>query len=159
MAPQSPATGGELVEVKMMGLEDEPEATRVAPYDEGLDTFPITPNTAIIVGSHGHQYDDLALEAAARTSASYVGLLGSKRKAIMIYESLLKRGTPIERLREIRSPVGLDLGGRTPEEIAVSIMAEVVAFRYGHAGGSMKLEEAQLQRIVAKVGKQASPAR
>ncbi len=161
----------EMLGFRVMVTDDRPEfasrerfpmaeATKVAPYDKGLDTFPITPNTAIIVGSRGHQYDDLALEAAARTSASYVGLLGSKRKAIMIYESLLKRGTPIERLREIRSPVGLDLGGRTPEEIAVSIMAEVVAFRYGHAGGSMKLEEAQLQRIVAKVGKQASsPAR
>jgi xanthine dehydrogenase accessory factor len=123
----------------------------VAPYDRGLSSFDITPNDAIVVGSRGHHFDDLALEAAVRTNASYVGLLGSKRKTIMIYEALLRRGVMPERLKAIRSPVGLDLGGRSPEEIAVSIMAEIVAFRNGKDGGPMKLEDAQIDRITAKV--------
>ena len=56
-------------------------------------------------------------------------MLGSKRKAILIYESLLKKGITEERLREIRSPAGLDIGARTPNEIAVSIVAEMISFR------------------------------
>ena len=131
--------------------------TSVAPYDKGLDAFHITRNTAIVVGSRGHHFDDLALEAAVETPASYVGLLGSKRKAIMIYEALMKRGVPIERIKQVYSPVGLDLGGRSPEEIAVSIMAEIIAFRHGHRGGTMKLDNAQIDKIAAKVAK-ASPA-
>lgn len=127
------------------------EETSVAPYDKGLNAFHITKNTAIVIGSRGHHYDDLATELAARTPASYVGLLGSKRKTVMIYEALLKRGISPERLKQVHSPVGLDLGGRTPEEIAVSIMAEIIAFRHDRPGGSMKIEESQIDRLVAKI--------
>ena len=129
------------------------EQTNVAPYDKGLDAFHITKNTAIVIGSRGHHFDDLATEAAVRTSATYVGLLGSKRKTVMIYEALLKRGITPERLKQVHSPVGLDLGGRNPEEIAVSIMAEIIAFRHDRPGGAMKIEEAQIDRIVAKIAK------
>ena len=152
----------EMVGFRVMVTDDRPEfaakerfpmaeALNVAPYENCLNAFNITPNTAIVVGSRGHHYDDLALEAAVRTSASYVGLLGSKRKAIMIYEALLKRGVPIERIKQVRSPVGLDLGGRSPEEIALSIMSEIVAFWHDHDGGTMKLDDAQIDRIAAKV--------
>ena len=129
------------------------EQTNVAPYDKGLDAFHITKNTAIVIGSRGHHFDDLATEAAVRTSATYVGLLGSKRKTVMIYEALLKRGITPERLKQVHSPVGLDLGGRNPEEIAVSIMAEIIAFRHDRPGGAMKIEEAQIDRIVTKLAK------
>jgi len=131
------------------------EQTNVAPYNKGLDAFHITRNTAIIVGSRGHHYDDLATEAAVRTPATYVGLLGSKRKTLLIYEALLKRGISPERLKQVHAPVGLDIGGRTPEEIAVSIMSEIVAFRHGRPGGSMKIEESQIDRIAAKLAKGA----
>ena len=137
------------------------EETSVAPYDQGLDAFHITKNTSIVIGSRGHHFDDLATEAAVKTDASYVGLLGSTRKTIMIYEALLKRGISPERLKQVHAPVGLDLGGRSPEEIAVSIMAEIVAFRHGHDGGTLKIDEKQVDRIVAKAngkGKSASKA-
>ena len=129
------------------------QQTNVAPYDKGLDAFHITKNTAIVIGSRGHHFDDLATEAAVRTPATYVGLLGSKRKTVMIYEALLKRGISPERLKEVHSPIGLDLGGRSPEEIAVSVMAEIVAFRHDRPGGAMKVDEAQIDRIVAKLAK------
>jgi len=129
------------------------EDTNVAPYDKGLDAFHITKNTAIVIGSRGHHFDDLATELAVRTPATYVGLLGSKRKTVMIYEALLKRGISPERLKQVHSPIGLDLGGRTPEEIAVSIMAEIIAFRHNRPGGSMKIEEAQVNRLLTKLGK------
>lgn len=129
------------------------EETNVAPYNKGLDAFHITKNTAIVIGSRGHHFDDLATELAVRTPATYVGLLGSKRKTIMIYEALLKRGITPERLKQVHSPVGLDLGGRSPEEIAVSVMAEIIAFRHNRPGGSLKIEEAQIDRLTTKLAK------
>ena len=102
--------------------------------ETALPQLPINANTFIIIATRGHRYDNVALEAAAMTPAKYVGLLGSKRKTILIYEDLIRSGLAIERIREIRSPVGLDVRGRTPEEIAVSIMAEVLMFRLGGTG-------------------------
>ena len=127
------------------------ESVSVAPYSEGVRAFPVTPNAAIVIGTRGHHYDDDATEAAARTDAGYVGLLGSKRKTIMIYESLLRKGIPEARLREIHAPIGLDVGGRSPEEIALSIVAEVVAWRNDRRGGPMTMESAHIDRIVGKL--------
>ena len=119
--------------------------------ETALPQLPVNPNTFIIIATRGHRYDNVALEAAALTPAKYVGLLGSKRKTILIYEDLIRSGLPIERIREIRSPVGLDVRGRTPEEIAVSIMAEVLMFRLGGTGQPMKIEDWRIDRIREKV--------
>ena len=77
--------------------------------------------------------------------------MGSRRKTILIYEDLLRSGVPVERVKEIRSPVGLDIHARTPEEIAVSIMSEVLMFRLGGTGLPMKLDEHRIDRIVNKL--------
>ena len=119
--------------------------------ETALPQLPINANTFIIIATRGHRYDNVALEEAALTPAKYVGLLGSKRKTILIYEDLIRSGLPIERIREIRSPVGLDVRGRTPEEIAVSIMAEVLMFRLGGTGQPMKIEDWRIDRIREKV--------
>ncbi len=131
-----------------------PEADRVVALnpEEALQQLPINANTFIIIATRGHRYDNVALNAAARTPAKYVGLLGSKRKAILIYEDLVRGGLPLERIREIRSPVGLDIHARTPDEIAVSIMSEMLVFRLGGTGLPMKLDDGQIERIRAKVG-------
>ena len=130
-----------------------PEADMVVAKkpEEALAELPINANTFIVVVTRGHRYDNVALEAAAATPASYVGLMGSKRKTILIYEDLIRAGMSLDRIREIRSPIGLDIHARTPEEIAVSIMAEILMFRLGGTGVPMKLEEHRLQRIVDKV--------
>ena len=120
--------------------------------ENAIPKLPVNPNTFIIIATRGHRYDNVALEAAARTTAKYVGLLGSKRKAILIYEDLIRACVPIDRIREIRSPVGLDIHGRTPEEIAVSIIAEILMFRLGGTGQPMKIEEWRIDRIREKVG-------
>ena len=114
--------------------------------EEALLQLPINPNTFIIIATRGHRFDNVALEAAARTPAKYVGLLGSRRKTILIYEDLFRAGVPAERVREIRSPIGLDIRARTPEEIAVSIIAEVLMFRLGGTGLPMKLEDRLLEK-------------
>jgi xanthine dehydrogenase accessory factor len=119
--------------------------------EEALAELPINPNTFIIVATRGHRFDNVALAAAAATPARYVGLMGSRRKTILIYEDLVRMGVPVDRIREIRSPIGLDISARTPEEIAVSIMAEVLMFRLGGTGNPMKLDQGQIDRIVRKV--------
>jgi xanthine dehydrogenase accessory factor len=131
-----------------------PEAERVLveEFTKGLRTLPINENTFIVIATRGHRYDDVALEAAAKTNARYVALLGSKRKIILIAQALLERGMSVDRLHQIRAPAGLDIGGRTPEEIAISIMAEILMFRFGGTGGEMKLEQHQIDRIVDKIG-------
>ena len=130
-----------------------PEADMVVAKkpEEALTELPITPNTFIIVATRGHRFDNVALAAAANTPARYVGLMGSRRKTILIYEDLVRMGIPIDRINEIRSPIGLDIHARTPEEIAVSIMAEVLMFRLGGTGHPMKLDQRQIDRIVQKV--------
>jgi xanthine dehydrogenase accessory factor len=92
----------------------------------------------VIIVTRGHKYDYQALAAAARSNAGYIGLMGSRRKVTLIYRQLIADGVPAERLRDIHAPIGLDIGAVSPEEIAVSIMAEVTMHRLGGSGGSMR---------------------
>ena len=130
----------------------EAEDTIVVPdYTSGLDQIPINANTFIVVATRGHWFDDLALEAAVRTPARYVGLLGSRRKTILIYQRLVELGMSPERLKEVHAPVGLDIGALTPEELAVSIMSEIVMYRHRGSGGPMRMDERYFDRAVNKV--------
>jgi xanthine dehydrogenase accessory factor len=88
----------------------------------------------IVVATRGHKLDAECVLAAARTKARYIGLLGSRRKTILIAEMLKEHGVSDERIGAIRSPVGLDLGGRTPAEIALSVMAEITKERFSGTG-------------------------
>jgi xanthine dehydrogenase accessory factor len=126
------------------------EDTVVAPYDQGLDMVPVNANTFIVIATRGHKYDDLATEAAARSAASYIGLIGSKRKSLLIFEELFRKGITEERIRGIRAPVGLDIGGRTPEEIALSIMAEIQMYRLGGAGKPMRMDDRLFKKAMEK---------
>ena len=129
----------------------EAEETIVVPdYTKGLDQIPINANTFIVIATRGHWFDDLALEAAVRTPAKYVGLLGSRRKTILIYQRLVQLGISPERLKEVHAPVGLDIGGLTPDELAVSIMSEIIMFRHGGSGGPMRMDEKYFERAVNK---------
>ena len=127
------------------------EGTIVVPdYTQGLDQIPINANTFIVVATRGHWFDDLALEAAVRTPAKYVGLLGSRRKTILIYQRLVQLAVPPERLKAVHAPVGLDIGALTPEELAVSIMSEIIMFRHRASGGPMTMDEKYFDRAVSK---------
>ena len=135
-----------------------PEADNVAvgDYRDGYEALPINANSFIVIATRGHQFDDAALTGALRTPASYVGLLGSKRKTILIFEELLASGFSADELRRVNAPIGLDLGGRTPEEIALSVVSEVVAFRLGGNGGSLKLSESLLDKAIRRAERSTS---
>jgi xanthine dehydrogenase accessory factor len=139
------------------GRFPEAEIVQVGDYETGLQQLPINANSFIVIATRGHRYDDSALASALRTPASYVGLLGSKRKTILIYEALLKRGFSLDDIRRTRSPIGLDIGARTPEEIALSIMSEILMFRLGGNGGVLKLEERLIQAAARRAAKDKEP--
>ncbi len=91
-------------------------------------------NTFIVVATRGHKLDADCVLAAVKTPARYIGLLGSRRKTVLIAEMLREQGVPEERIQAVRSPVGLDLGGRTPAEIALAVLAEITQERYRATG-------------------------
>jgi len=87
----------------------------------------ITARTAVAVLTHDPKLDDPAVIAALQSPAFYVGALGSRRTNARRLERLRRKGVPEEALARLHAPIGLDIGARTPEEIALSIMAEIVA--------------------------------
>jgi xanthine dehydrogenase accessory factor len=90
------------------------------------------PDDAVVVASMGH-YDEEALAAALRTRAGYVGMVGSRRRAAAVFGALRGQGVAAADLDRVHSPAGLDLGPSTQEEIALAILAEVVAERHARA--------------------------
>jgi len=114
-----------------------------------VDDFPgaatrmtLGPNTYAVVVTRGHQGDAVALEAVLQHDLRFVGLLGSRTKIVHIFAALAERGVSAERLATVHAPLGLKIGSQTPEEIAVSILAEMIAVRRGvdpSQSGSMKM--------------------
>ena len=105
------------------------------------------PHTYVVIVTRGHRHDAAALAAIVGSSARYIGLIGSRRKAITILESLRAEGVPAEQLARVHTPIGLRIGAVTPGEIAVSIAAEIVAVRRDAElvrGHSMRLSEPHL---------------
>lgn len=108
-----------------------PQAKRliVGEIDAALSGLDIDHNTYCLIVTRGHQHDEEALYHLAETPARYVGLIGSQRKIKMIFEDLLRDGISREALSRVYAPLGLDIGSQTVPEIAVSIVAELIAHR------------------------------
>jgi xanthine dehydrogenase accessory factor len=115
-----------------------PEADRVVASwpDEALGAIGLNPGTAVAVLTHDPKLDDPALRAALPSPAFYVGALGSKTTQEKRRRRLLEAGLTESQIARLHAPIGLDLGGRSPEEIALSVMAEIVAVRNGGRGRS-----------------------
>lgn len=103
---------------------------RHGPPGEVANDVPL--KAPVVVATHSHELDEAALVWAVDRGHAYIGGVGSRRKAAKLRKTLQERGVPEERVRQVRMPVGLQLGGRTPEEIALSIAAELVAWRAGN---------------------------
>jgi xanthine dehydrogenase accessory factor len=103
--------------------------------------------TFIAVLTHDPKLDDAALELAVRSDAAYVGAMGSRRAQEKRRERLLERGLSEDELARIAAPIGLDLGGLTAEETALSIMAEVVAVRNGRSGGRLSQASGRIHEV------------
>ena len=103
--------------------------TLVGDVDVALARYPLTAADAVVIATRGHRNDAVILERVATSPAGYVGLLGSKRKKIVVTKGLTAAGVPAKSLERVRVPVGLAIGAVTPEEIAVSVVAELIAWR------------------------------
>lgn len=118
-----------------------PEADQVlaAPYGQQFQSLSITPNTFIVIVTRAHTGDEICLRHALKSPASYIGLLGSRTKFAMLKKRLIDSGVSRTQLKRIHCPIGLDIGAVTPEEIAVSIAAELIQHRVAiHASPSQK---------------------
>ena len=104
-------------------------------FRECLDGVSVTGNSCIVVVTRGHQHDELALSQAIETCAGYIGLIGSRGKIGAILKNLRESGVSPADLDKIRAPVGIPIGSRTPEEIAISIAAELIALHRGEVDG------------------------
>jgi xanthine dehydrogenase accessory factor len=108
-----------------------PEARQVITEDFDQALAGLAPNESsyIVIVTRGHRDDMRVLRWAVQTQARYIGMVGSKRKAITIFRELTREGLKPELFDRVHSPVGLDIGAITPEEIAVAIVAEIIAIR------------------------------
>ncbi len=106
----------------------ECETCLIQDFGQALSCVEVRPETLIVIATRSHETDFLALCTALNTKAGYIGLLGSKRKKKAFFERLVLQGHSDKDLSRIYVPVGLSIGAETPEEIAVSIVAQLIRF-------------------------------
>jgi xanthine dehydrogenase accessory factor len=114
-------------------------------YGEALADLQFTPRTFIVIVTHGHAHDEEILQFCVQKPFAYVGMIGSKRKTRTILDHLTQKGISSQQLQRVHSPIGLRIGAETPLEIAISILAEIIAVRNGAdiESVSMKLTESK----------------
>jgi xanthine dehydrogenase accessory factor len=117
-----------------------------------IDRANLPPHAYAVIVTRGHTNDLDALRALAPRELRYLGLIGSRAKVARIYEALAAEHMPVEMLQRVHAPIGLDIGAVTPQEIAVSILAELIAVKHGktHAA-QMKWTPPQLSSLKSQV--------
>lgn len=108
-----------------------PEADEVivSEFERCFDKLDIDQSSYIVIVTRGHLYDGFVLEQAIKTDARYIGMIGSKNKIRILFKNLIEKGISKEVLDRVHAPIGLDINSETPEEIAVSIVAELIKVR------------------------------
>jgi xanthine dehydrogenase accessory factor len=110
-------------------------------FDEAFAKLQPAASHYLVIVTRGHRDDLRVLEWAVGTQARYIGMIGSKRKVHSVYQALERQGVAPEALDRVHAPVGLEIGALTPEEIAISIAAELIAVRRGATGLAHKTTE------------------
>lgn len=136
---------------KFANAERFPHAAEVVvdAIPEWLERADLPAHAYAVILTRGHRHDLDALRALAPKPIRYLGLIGSRAKVARLTKVLEEEGLPAERLRRVHSPVGLDLGAVTPQEIAVSIVAELIGVKYGRidpAAGQAAVRDAKSMR-------------
>lgn len=117
--------------------ESFPDVDRVVSRDFNLTETPIGPTTFVVIATL-HKNDHLWLQKALQSDAAYIALIASAHRAKLVLDYLQMDGIPKERLERVWAPAGLDLGAASPEEIALSVMSQIVSVRRGGSGKAMK---------------------
>ncbi|OGO20632.1 MAG: hypothetical protein A2144_02995 [Chloroflexi bacterium RBG_16_50_9] len=130
-----------MVDVRVVVIDDRPEfATTerfpdadyvyvIEEFSRAFEGLEIDADSYIVIIARSHRFDREVLEQALRTGAGYIGMISSRRKKEIIYKTLLEKGFKKEELERVHAPIGIDIGGETPEEIAVSIVAQLIKAR------------------------------
>ncbi len=138
-----------MVDFRVVVIDDRPDfASRerfpaadevvVAPFADVFANIGVNRSTYVVILTRGHTHDRDVLAQALKKPGAYIGMIGSRRKRDVIYRSLMEEGVSAKQLEQVHSPIGLDIGAETPEEIAISIVAELIQVRArqrGQAGG------------------------
>jgi len=132
----------------------EAEAVHAGEYEQVFPQLGIDALSYLVIVTRGHRDDLRVLRLAVQTPAAYVAMIGSRRKVIGLVKELEKEGVPAEALERLFAPMGLDIGAVTPEEIAVSVVAEMIAHKRKAASGWRSLSKsmfvAERERSVSK---------
>ncbi len=132
---------------KIFATEERfPEADEIVTRwpDEFLADAKVNRRTAICILTHDEKFDIPLLQVALKTNAGYIGAMGSRRTHQKRAQRLREEGVSEEELERIQAPLGLDIGARTPEEVAVAVAAQIIAVRYGRPGGFLKHAEGRI---------------
>jgi xanthine dehydrogenase accessory factor len=109
----------------------ETAEVRQYPFEGVLQRLPVNEASYLVIVTRGHIHDKTVLAQCLKTNAKYIGMIGSRRKIVMVYENLKEEGFTQKDIDRVFAPIGLDIGAETPEEIAVSIVAELISVRAG----------------------------
>lgn len=117
----------------------------VAWPDEAYDRLPISRTSAIVILTHDPKFDEPAILGALKTPAGYIGAVGSRKTSADRRVRLLEAGATEADLGRLHGPIGLNIGGNTPEEMAISILGEIIAVRNGRSGGSLRASQGDIR--------------
>lgn len=113
---------------------DAEQVDVIKDYRRAFDGLDIDADSSIVIMTRGHQFDRVVLEQALKTRAGYIGMISSRHKRDEVFQALEAKGFRNRELAWIHAPIGIDIGSETPEEIAVSIVAQLIKTRAGQAG-------------------------
>ncbi len=98
-------------------------------FEQGLDAVDSDEDTYFVVMSRGHRYDMVCLKKIVKKTYAYLGMMGSKGRSALVRKNLLEQGVPAEQVEALHAPIGLTIHAETPEEIAVSILGEIISIK------------------------------
>ncbi|MYA11324.1 MAG: hypothetical protein F4087_08810 [Gemmatimonadetes bacterium] len=151
---------GAMLGMRIEVLDDRPEfaapdrfpdarTVSVIDFRDPFSDTALGPSDHVILVTRGHSFDYECLVRLLRMSAppAYIGMIGSRRRVRATHEQLAREGFTTEEMKRVRAPVGLDLGGQTPAEIAVSVVAEIILFHAGGTGVPLVEKERVVERF------------
>ncbi len=104
------------------------------PFEQGLETIAGGKNVYFIIVTRGHRYDQICLERIAKKEHAYIGMMGSRKRTAAVKQALIENGADADVINRVYTPIGLEIGARTPEEIAVAVMAQLIQVKNKNPG-------------------------
>ena len=151
---------GDMLGLRVEVLDDRPDfanrgrfpeasAVRVIDFRDPFADTRLAPHDHVVLVTRGHSFDYECLVRLLRMESPprYIGMIGSRRRVRATHEQLLRDGLTLDRMGRVRAPVGLDLGGQTPAEIAVAVAAEIIMFHSGGTGAPLVEKERVVERF------------